>query len=61
MAICSVRSRRRYQDKNPASIASVFDMRQRIGALTGPQIQEAAQTYLNMRDYVKVTLMPERR
>ena len=52
---------RRYQDKDAANVASVFDMRQRIAALTGAQIQEAAQTYLNMRDYVKVTLMPERR
>ena len=52
---------RRYQDRDAANVASVFEMRQRIAALTGTQIQEAAQTYLNMRDYVKVTLMPERR
>jgi zinc protease len=52
---------RRYQDRDATNIASVFEMRQRIAALTGPQIQDAAQTYLNMRDYVKVTLMPERR
>ena len=29
-----------------------------IGALTGPAIQQAAQTYLNTGNYVKVTLVP---
>ena len=33
-------------------------MPDQIGALTGPAIQQAAQTYLNTSNYVKVTLMP---
>jgi len=52
---------RRYQERDAANAANVLDMPKRIAALTGFAIQEAAQTYLNMRDYVKVTLMPERK
>jgi zinc protease len=46
---------RRYADGDAAGGASLPDQ---IGALTGPAIQQAAQTYLNTSNYVKVTLMP---
>jgi predicted Zn-dependent peptidase len=36
-------------------------MPDRIAALTGSMIQQAAQEYLNTQNYVKVTLMPESR
>jgi hypothetical protein len=36
-------------------------MPERIGALTGEAIQLAAQTYLDTRNYVKVTRMPQAR
>jgi predicted Zn-dependent peptidase len=32
---------------------------ERITALTGDAIQQAARTYLDTMNYVKVTLMPE--
>ena len=50
---------RRYADGETADLASIVNLPERIAALTGEAIQEAAQTYLNMRNYVKVTLMPE--
>ncbi|MEO8075458.1 MAG: insulinase family protein [Acidobacteriota bacterium] len=45
---------RRYSNGSVAG-ASMPDQ---IAALTGPAIQQAAQTYLNAGNYVKVTLMP---
>jgi zinc protease len=48
---------RRYADGDVAGATSVPDQ---IAALTGPAIQQAAQTYLNTSRYVKVTLMPAR-
>jgi zinc protease len=50
---------RRYEDGNPEGVASVFNLPEQIAALSGAQIQQAAQTYLNPDNYVKVTLMPE--
>jgi len=50
---------RRYADGQSADLAPVVNLQERIAALTGEEIQEAAQTYLNMKSYVKVTLMPE--
>jgi zinc protease len=50
---------RRYQDGEAADLTPVVNLPQRIAALTGEQIQQAAQTYLDTRNYVKVTLMPE--
>jgi zinc protease len=50
---------RRYEDGNPESVAGVFNMPDQIAALTAAQIQQAAQTYLNTDNYVRVTLMPE--
>ena len=35
-------------------------MPERIAALTGDAIQQAAQTYLDTRNYVKITLVPEK-
>ncbi len=46
---------RRYADGDAAGGSSLPDQ---IAALTGPAIQQAAQTYLNTKSYVKVTLMP---
>ena len=50
---------RRYEDGEGANVAAVFNLRERIGALTGEAIQQAAQTYLDTTNYVKVTRMPE--
>jgi zinc protease len=50
---------RRYEDGDQAALASVFDVPARIAALTGDAIQQAARTYLDTNNYVKVTLMPE--
>jgi zinc protease len=49
----------RYEDGDAENVAAVFNLRDRIGALTGEAIQEAAQTYLNAAKHIKVTLMPE--
>jgi zinc protease len=50
---------RRYEEGDAASVAAATNMPDRIAALTGDAIQQAAQTYLNTANYVKVTLMPE--
>ena len=50
---------RRYEDGDAADVASVVNLPDRIAALTGEAIQQAAQAYLNTGSYVKVTLMPE--
>ena len=50
---------RRYEDGNPEGVASVFNVPEQIDALTATSIQQAAQTYLNADNYVRVTLMPE--
>jgi zinc protease len=49
---------RRYEDGDAADVAAVDNLPQRIAALTGDAVQQAAQTYLNTANYVKVTLMP---
>jgi zinc protease len=51
---------RRYEDGNPESVGNVFNVPDQIAALSGAAIQQAAQTYLNTDNYVKVTLMPEK-
>ena len=38
---------------------TVVDLPDQIAALTGEAIQQAARTYLDTENYVKVTLMPE--
>ncbi len=50
---------RRYEDGDTEGVAAVLNLRERIAALTGEAVQQAAQTYLNTANYVKVTLMPE--
>jgi zinc protease len=50
---------RRYEDGDGADVGEVTKLPDRIAALTGDEIQEAAQTYLDTNNYVKVTLMPE--
>ena len=50
---------RRYADGDAAHVAAVLDLPDQIAALTGEAIQQAAQTYLDNGNYVKVTLMPE--
>ena len=52
---------RRYADGDAAHVAAAIDLPDQIAALTGEAIQEAARTYLDTANYVKVTLMPERR
>jgi zinc protease len=50
---------RRYEDGDAANLASVMNLPDRIASLTGDAIQDAARTYLDPKNYVKVTLMPE--
>ena len=50
---------RAYQYGNGNDIVAALNMRDRITALEAVDVQQAARTYLDMRNYVKVTLMPE--
>lgn len=50
---------RRYEDGDGATIAAAVNLPGQIAALTGDQIVQAARTYLDLKNYVKVTLMPE--
>jgi len=50
---------RKYEDGNPDGVGSVFSVPDQINALTGTAVQQAAQNYLSMDNYVRVTLMPE--
>jgi zinc protease len=50
---------RAYQYGNDGDIVATLNMRDRITALEAAEVQQAARTYLDMRNYVKVTLMPE--
>jgi len=52
---------RRYENREGDAVAAVVNMPDQIAALTGEAIQEAARTYLDTRNYVRVTRMPERR
>jgi zinc protease len=52
---------RRYEDGDAVNVGAVENVPERIAALTGDAIQQAAQTYLNSSRYVKVVLMPEGR
>jgi zinc protease len=52
---------RRYEDRNPEGVGSVFNVPEQIAALSGMAIQQAAQNYLNTDNYVRVTLMPEKK
>jgi zinc protease len=49
----------RYQSgENPVSLWSIPDYYKKID---GAMIQQAAQTYLNMKNYIRVTLVPEKK
>jgi zinc protease len=50
---------RRYQDGTANDLAPIVSSRDQIEKLTGAAIQQAAETYLDTANYVKVTLMPE--
>jgi zinc protease len=50
---------RRYRDGDGANVAAVVGMPDQIAALTGEAVQDAARTYLDTANYIKVTLMPE--
>jgi zinc protease len=50
---------RRYADGNPADVAGIVNLPAQVAALTTEAIERAALTYLDTRNYVKVTLMPE--
>jgi len=50
---------RRYEDREAADLANIVNAQAQIASLTGDAVQQAAQTYLNTANYVKVTLMPE--
>jgi zinc protease len=52
---------RRYEDGEAADVAAVGNLPAQIAALTGDAVRQAAQTYLNSGNYVKVTLMPEKK
>jgi len=50
---------RRYEEGNGADVGAAVDASRGIAALTGDAIHQAAQTYLDPKNYVKVTLMPQ--
>jgi zinc protease len=50
---------RRYDDGDGADVAALDHMPEQIAGLTGDAIQQAARTYLDTGNYVRVTLMPE--
>jgi zinc protease len=52
---------RRYEDGNPEGVGGVFNVPEQIASLSGAAIQQAAQNYLNTDNYVRVTLMPEKK
>ena len=49
----------RYEDGDAATVASVDKLTDQIDGLTGDMIQQAATSYLGLRNYVKVTQVPE--
>ena len=50
---------RRYENGDEAAWAGMVNVPEQIAALTATAIQQAARTYLDTENYVKVTLMPE--
>ena len=51
---------RRYEEGDAANVASAVNLTGAIGALTGDVLLKAGQTYLDTRNYVRVTLVPEK-
>jgi zinc protease len=52
---------RKYEDGESDTLATLNQQPSQIEALTGAAVQRAAQRYFDTANYVKVTLMPERR
>jgi zinc protease len=50
---------RKYEDGEAADVAAAVNVPDQIAALTGEAIEQAARSYLDMSNYVKVTLIPE--
>jgi predicted Zn-dependent peptidase len=50
---------RRYADGEAGGDVPIANMRDEIAALTGEAVQDAARTYLNTGNYLKLTLIPE--
>ena len=50
---------RRYENGEPEAVPAIFHRPDRIAALSADAVHEGAQTYLNLKRYVKVVLMPE--
>jgi zinc protease len=50
----------RYAEGDVAHLSAITNFPDRLGMLTGNDIQQTARTYLNTDRYVKVTLMPEK-
>jgi zinc protease len=51
---------RRYKNGDTANLAAISNVPDRIKMLTGAEVYEAAQTYLDTDRFVKVILKPER-
>jgi zinc protease len=51
---------RKYEEGDAAHAADALELATELDAMNGPSVQLAALTYLDTRNYVKVTLMPER-
>jgi len=49
----------RYEDGDGADVGAVMKLPDRIAALASDDIQQAALKYLDLKNYVQVTLMPE--
>jgi zinc protease len=47
-----------YQNGDPREVAAVLNVPDRIAALTGDEVRQAAQKYLDTANYIKVTLVP---
>jgi len=52
---------RKYEEGEASDVAAAINLPDRIAKLTGEQIEQAAKTYLNAQNYVKVTLVPEKK
>jgi len=52
---------RRYEDGEAANVGAVVQLPQQIARLSGEAVQRAAQRYLTLDRYVRVTLMPEKK
>jgi zinc protease len=52
---------RKYEEGDPGRVGDALQLGPQLAALNGPAIQLAAITFLDTRNYVRVTLMPEKR